>query len=518
MTDDGSGTTRVASVITATAVLIAVILFIYQVGVRNSVVLSILSGGILGIATITQQQNPDSTVLMGVTTVLLPVSAACGVASLGVAALESDTLPVLFFRGTEQPVERLLGRLIMHVGVTFGIGTGIYGAIITPRDGPTDGVLLNLWKQTAVIELSVGAVTTVLLLLRFNLLSETSLLMLPLGAVGELLIDPSSLSVGLFITGFETTIAAFLIGEVTQTVPIVEVASRARRDRLQTILTRSQTILSQFAVFSIGLSLLSIVAARTGWLTSLIRRIPPLALLIELSVSPGFRVFLIAIICICSSIIILIYIIQQLSGNIMSIAQSIAPVSIGVGVVITVALILSAEIQSVLSALPSAIQPQIAEYIQLISPVGIVLIYVEIALFALGAVLFGSTILEVIGYLPSHATGGAIAGTGLIGSSLLIGIFDQAPLIVFSGVALAIIAWDSSSHGVTAQSELGTRGGTRVTILHSLNTIAVALLGVGIAWGLQSTVVGLSVSQESALTGVLLVVPAVLIFLTILRG
>jgi hypothetical protein len=516
MTGGESGATRVASTITAVSVFIAAVLFIYQINAPISVMLSITAGSTLAIITIIQERN--STLSTGVTTVLLPLSAALGITSIGVAAIESGTLEALLFGGTEQSVEQLTGSLIMYIGVTLGVGIATYGVIMTRRGGPSQDVLIDIWKQTAVIELFLGAIATAVLIFQLNILTETSLPALPLGIIVELLINPSSLSVGLFITGIEATISAVIITETTQAMPITEVASRRRRKRLQTITDRVQTILWQLAFVIIGLTLLSILAVQIGWLAILIRRIPYLALFVEFVMSTGLRIFFVSTICVCGGIITLNYLIQRLSGNVIDTAQWIAPVSIGISVIIFLAFMTSTGIQSAISTLPLVIQPQIAELVQLISPVGVVVIYIEIALSALAVVLVMSIISAVIGYLPSNATGGAIAGTGLVGSTLSIGIFDQAPAIVFSGVALAIIAWDSNRHGVTAQSELGTDGGTRVTILHSINTTTIAVLGIGIAWGLQSTVMRLSASRDGALTGLVVLVPAVLILLTILRG
>jgi hypothetical protein len=526
MTDTGAGTTRTANLIAATATFVGVTLFTYRMDVRTGAVLGVTAGGLLGAITLITRS--DSTLSTVVATALIPVCAVLSVASLGMAILESGGLRPLLAGSRGFFSAELLGPLIVHIGLTLGVSAATYGLITTVSDGLSEGALLSIWKHTVFICLLVGAALAGLLAFRLDALSKISPPGVSLDALGGLLLTPigrrvlqrttSSVSAGLLLTAVEGAAAAVLLSRSLTALPIIELASRTHREQLRATIDRMQAGLRRLALLSVGAGVITIGAVQAGWLAILSKSVPLVEPLLVTVLSPTLRTPLLGIICICSLTISLSYIIQQITGDIVTVAQQVVPAAASAGAVIMGAMIGSPIISLLLTALPDRIRPQVAGYVQAASPVGTVLLIIELAILVLAVVLVMIIALGLVGYVPSRATGGAIASTGLVTCSLIVGIFAKDPLLVFSGVALAIIVWDTSEYGVTTRTELGTRGGVQVTVLHSVGTIAVGLLAIGIAWSVESRVVASLAVPRGALTGILILVPALLLFLTVLRG
>lgn len=516
MTDTGAGTTRTATLIAAAATLAGVALFIQRTDVRTGAVLGVTAGGLLGAVTLlTRSESTLSTV---VATVLIPACAVLGVASFGTATLESGSLQSLLAGGRSVPSAELLGPLIVHLGLTLGVGAATYGLVTTVRDGLGEGALLSVWKQTMSTGLLVGVALAGLLAFRLDALSEVSLPGIPLDAAGDLLLTPSSVSAGLLLTAVEGAAAAALLSRTLTALPMVDLASRTYRDQLRTTRNRVQAGLRRVALLSVGGGAVGIGAAQAGLFAILSRSVPTVEPLLATVLSPRLRALLLGIVCVCGLTVSLSYLLQQVTGGVATVAQQVVPTAAGAGAVVTGAIVGSSGVSSLLTTVPDRVRPQVTAYVQAVSPVGTILLVVELALAVLAVVLLVIIISGLFGYVPSRATGGAIASTGLVTCSLIVGIFLEDPLLVFSGVALAIIVWDTSEYGVTTRTELGTRGGVQVTVLHGVGTTAVALLAIGIAWSVESRIVASLTAPRGALAGVLILVPAIFVFLTVLRG
>lgn len=516
MTEEGSGTTRTATLVTALAVLVGVLLLIQRTGIRRGPILAVAAGSTLGTAVLLERRDSPSTTA-GIT-VLISVIAILWAASLGVAVFDSGVISTFLAGSGTGNLGQLVSPLLRHVGLSLGIGIATFGVMGTVQDSLGDGGVLGVWKLSVVTAMLTGIALGFLLTLRFNALRQLSLPALQMGVVRNVLLTPGSPTLGLLVTGIEFAIAAGMLRWALKSLPVVELTARARRDEVRSSLDTVYSICGKLIRGSVIGGVGGAILAVTGILDLLLGYVPPLQVFLTVLLYPGLRATLLGVAVVSGAVLLSTTLVQWLTGDTLELLQRVVPAMVGAGVTVVGAFLASGVVSRVIAFLPPGIRPQALEYVQAVSPMGIVLFGIELVMILLSIGLFAIVLTGAFGYIPARAAGGAIAAAGLILTVLVIGVFGDAPIIVFALVGLAIIAWDASEHGVTTRAELGPRAGRQIEVLHSVGSVAVAGIGVGIAWGARSKLVSALAVPGGTLLGTLALLCAALILLGVLRG
>jgi hypothetical protein len=174
-------------------------------------------------------------------------------------------------------------------------------------------------------------------------------------------------------------------------------------------------------------------------------------------------------------------------------------------------------VRGIVGDLPPAAHPVAAELLGALSPAGVVLGVVLVALSGATAALTALIVCSGVDLVPTRGSGGVLAGAGLTLCAVVLGTGSAPALATFALVGLGVVAWDTSDRGVAARGDLGPRSAGRIEAVHAAGSVAVATVGVGVAW-LALGVVGSVAMADGALVGAVAAVAGAVILLSVLRG
>jgi hypothetical protein len=118
-----------------------------------------------------------------------------------------------------------------------------------------------------------------------------------------------------------------------------------------------------------------------------------------------------------------------------------------------------------------------------------------------------------IGLATARQDAVSAGGAFLFGGVLAAGLDGAPALVLLAGAVAAVLAWDSATTAIELGDQLGRAAPTwRAELAHTTLTALVGLAGLGVAYGIY-----VSVAWSASLTGVFVLVFAVLVLSSVLR-
>jgi len=315
------------------------------------------------------------------------------------------------------------------------------------------------------------------------------------------------------VSFFGLVVAVALAGRWALSVlPVIELAPRARREAVERVAERLDADCR--AVVKYG-----VVAASASLPTALpvVRAALPVAAAGAFVAPTGPRAVLLVVAAAAATLALAGRLLQAAAGETAAALGRVLPATVGgVGVVVA-AVGAGGAVRGVVDGLPSAVRPVAVGLLDALSPTGLALGVAVVALGALTAALTAFVVVLAVDLVPTRGSGGVLAGTGLSACAVVLGLGTAPALATFVLVGLGVVAWDVSDRGVAARADLGPRSATSIEAVHAVGSVAVAAVGVGVAWA-SFGLVGAVALPDGALLGAVAAVAAAVILLGVLRA
>jgi len=498
----GAGASRPASLVVALAVAVGV--FVTAVTGRGAGGVALMTGtGVaLGAATLCRAREGPAWAAVGAAlTPLLALGAAAGVTLL---AAERDTLGA--------GVGGDFGATLPAVGLAVGVGVAAFGATGTLGDGIGEGAVRRIHRSALTTATVVGTAFGAVVVTRFEALDGIPAPTVDVGAFVAPVLSPGGPTVSL-VSFFGLVVAASLACRAAlSTLPIVELAPRERRAAVERAVDRLDADLRAAVKYGVVAACASVTTV-----LPLVRETLPVVGAGALLAPTGPRVALLAVGVVAAGLALAGRLLQAVAGSTASALGRVLPATAGGVWVLLVAFGAGGAIREVVDGLPPAARPVAAELLSTLSPAGVALGAVTVALSGLTAALTALIVCSGVGLVPTRGSGGALAGAGLTLCAVVLGIGSAPALATFALVGLGVVAWDTSDQGVSARADLGARSAGRIEAVHAVGSVAVATVGVGVAW-VALDLVGRVAMADGALVGAVAAVAGAVILLGVLRG
>jgi len=499
----GAGASRPASLTVALAVGIGLFVAGMTGGTGAGVATTGAAGVALGIATLCRARDGPAAAAAGAA--LTPVVALVGVAGCVLVAAERGALASAGTGGGEWPPAVVLA---------LGVGTAAFGAVGTLGDGIGEGAVRRVLRSATATATVVGVALVAVLAPRASVRD----------ALPSTAFDPGALLVPVLSPGGPTTSLVFAFGLVVaaalscrwalSSLPIAELAPRARREATERAIDRVDASLRQAATYGVLATCASFTTAIPA-----VREALPVAGLAALVAPTALRVLLLAVAAVAAAVALAARLLRSVAGEAASALGWMLPATTGGVAVVAVALAVGAggTVSRLVGGLPPGVRPAATDLLDTLSPTGVVL---GVAVAAVGVLAASLTVLVVllgIDLLPTRGSGGALAGAGLAACAVVLGLGTAPALATFVLVGLGVVVWDVSDRGVGARADLGPRSAAGVEAVHAVGSVAVAAVGVGVAW-LAFALAGAVALPDGALVGTVAAIAAAVILLGVLRG
>lgn len=509
----GSGTSRTALLLVALAVIIGIAALVTSTGSVRSPAMATVAGGLLGVAVIFRAS--DTPLGTAIASAIVPLVGVLAVATAGISVLDASAVAAAS-GGSSAGMPGNLRFVVRHLGVTIGAGLGAFGTVGTLRDGIGDGAVGQLCRSIVAMLAVIGTALVIILAP-----SHEALLRLPVTAMNlspfvDPLFSPNDPGITLLTFWVLGTVAVWSAKAALDRLPILALASRSRRERMSSLVEQIDGVLRggvRFCLLFVVASLLLI----GGDTTAMFEAVPVPREVVTALEAPVLRVFLLSAIAVLAGITFFTQAIQWTTGSVASAIRAHLPAAFGGILAILIAVIAAPLVGKVRSRLPEGFNESIGTFVESYSPVGVVLAAVAVAVFLLLLALTVIALGGALGYVPSRSAGGAIAAAGLVIGALSVGATRGSAVVVFLVVALSLLAWDVNEYGVTIRAELKNPA-TRTETVHAVGSLAVAALGVGVAWGFYGILLGAVAVPDGSLAGAIGTIVAVLLLLGMLRG
>jgi hypothetical protein len=494
--------TRPASLTVALAVGVGLIVAGVTGGAALGVALVATAGVALGAATLVRTRDGPAAAATGAA--LIPVVAFAGAVGVGLVITERGALAALL--GGE------IGASVLAVTLAVGAGVAAVGATGALGAGIDEDAIRRVYRSVLTTATVVGLAFVATLVARFDALGAFSVPAFAPGALLEPVLSPGGPTLSL-VTFFGLVVATALACRwALSTLPVVEAAPRARRAAVEQVVERLDADCRTAVKYGV-------VAASASLPTAIpvVRETLPVVGVAALVAPSGPRVFLLLVAAVAATLALVGRLLETVAGQAAATLGRLLPATAGGVVVVLVAVGADGTIRAAVGALPPAVRPVAGDLLGALSPAGVALGVGVVALGALTAALTALVVLLRIDLVPTRGSGGALAGTGLSACAVVLGLGAAPALATFVLVGLGVVAWDVSEQGVAARADLGPHAAGRIEAVHAVGSVAVAAVGVGVAWTTLG-LVGAVALPEGALVGAVAAVAAAVILLGVLRA
>ena len=471
-------------------------------GAAAGVAATAAAGVGLGVATLCRARDGPAAAAAGAA--LTPVVALVGVAGVVSVAVERGAVGGIL--GGEFTV------VLPTVALAVGAGVAAFGATGTLGDGIGEGAVRRVYRSAIATATVIGLAFGAVLLARFDALDGLPAPAFAPGALVAPVLSPGGPTMSL-VSFFGLVVAAALACRwAVSVLPVVELAPRARREAVERAVDRLDTDCR--AVVKYG-----VVAASASLPTALpvVREALPVVAAGTFVAPTGPRVALLLLAAAAATLALAGRLLQTAAGDTAAALGRVLPAAVGGVGVVVVAVGAGDAVRGVVDGLPSAVQPVAVGLLDALSPTGLALGVAVVAVGALIAALTAFVVLLGVDLVPTRGSGGVLAGTGLSACAVVLGLGAAPALATFVLVGLGVVAWDVSDRGVAARADLGPRSATSIEAVHAVGSVAVAAVGVGVAWAALG-LVGAVALPDGALLGAVAAVAAAVILLGVLRA
>ncbi|WP_323191520.1 hypothetical protein [Halostella sp. PRR32] len=158
-------------------------------------------------------------------------------------------------------------------------------------------------------------------------------------------------------------------------------------------------------------------------------------------------------------------------------APRIVPFASGLAFVAAVVLFTEPVLARVRDRTPAIAIPVLEELVRVVGETPVALLVVSATLLLFTVLAGAVAVLGWLGFLTDRVAPVSVASSGLFVAALVSGVIGDRPVVVYVGVATAIVAWDVGEFGVGVTEELGRNAWSRQgELTHALTSAAV---GVG---------------------------------------
>ena len=500
-------TTRLGSLLIATTVALGGWLLTSATGTTRPGLAAGVAGGLLG--AIILVRNTGTPLGTAVATLLLPVTSLVGVVAVGLPLRELVPLAV----AGDPFVRPLIGQL----GVTVAVGMAAFGVVATLDTGVGEGAVAKLWGTAVRALIGIGVPLAGLLVLQFDALTAV-----PISIPG---IDGSTLTTFLYqpsesvfvLVSFWllVTLQIAALKLLIVVAPIMELTPQTNQESVGQLLSRTHSVINTAFVPVLGLTFVSILLAfGVSDPRALLARFP---VVFELLAAPSLRRGLVSGIGLVTLGVVLLSGLQFVAGRVTDTVGRLIPSMLAGGSAVAVAIVGSPLVPQTVSRIPETPVP-VDEVVTALTPAGVVLAGVTVAVALLTGVLAMIVTAGGMKYIPRRTAGSAIASAGLGVGTIAAGIGGTDVLVVFAAVAASLFIWNTGERSVTTQAELGPSSSIQLEAIHMFSALGLAVVGVGLAWGLYTNALSRLIVSDGTLVGVLASTVGVLLLVVAIRG
>jgi hypothetical protein len=249
--------------------------------------------------------------------------------------------------------------------------------------------------------------------------------------------------------------------------------------------------------------------------------------LVTLSTAPGLRILLVAATLVAVPTVAAVRLLQRaVQGSVTGFVSRVGPFVGGalvtVGAITVARPVFDGLVGWVAARLPGPFAPAFSESSSLFAD----FFGASAIVVLLAAVLVGVTAAFVLllrfavfaGYLASDTAGYSLAAGGLFVATAFAGTVGASPWLVFGGLVGTFLIWDSGRYGTTLGDEIGRAAPTRdAELVHAGGTLAVGLLGTGLAYGVSTFISGGLASGSTAVVALMGVLVGIVFLVAALR-
>lgn len=498
-------TTRLASLLIATAVAFGGWLLTAAVGTVQPLLGAGIAGGLLGVTTLFR--NTDHPVGTAAATLLLPVTSLAVVAAFGLPIRE--VVPLVL--AGDPFVRPLIGLL----GSTLAVGLAVFGVGGTLDAGVGERAVAKLWG-TAVLALGgIGVALAGLLVVQLDALAAVSLPGVDGSIVTAFVYRPSEPPVVVVTFWLLTSLCLGTLKLLLAVAPIVELTPQTKQAAVTTWLSRAHSALS--LTFGLGACLTLAAVGLTAGSTDLAGLFAPYPGVYRLFAAPGLRQLLVASTGLLALGAVGLGGLQFATGRVADTVGSLVPSLLGGATGIGLAVVASPAVPRLLERVPETPLP-VDRVATALTPPGVVLTVLAVSMGVLTGVLAVLAIAGGLEYIPRRTAGSAVASAGLGTGAIAAGIYGAETLVVFALVAVSVVVWDLGERSVTTRAELGALPSVQLEGVHTVSAVGLGAVGVGLSWGLYTNALGRLAVSGGTLVGLLAAAVGVLIVVVALRG
>ncbi len=505
--------TSTALAVVATAATVAALLAQVELVVQPAVIAMI--GALAFAASLWLASQERLTTVPAVTISLLsvPIAAALLVGTGGaVLVLVGAFFPVQ--TASQLSVQGLF--LLARVGMVVGVVFAVFGVALGVRNVVDTRTLANHYWVTVkagLVPVVVGGVMIGGALLTKTANTPAKEPIVPtVASLGQSLLAPTG---GTHLATLLALVAAAAVAvrATVDALPVAELlgdsgAGDIREHRVQTV-TRLLGRLAGIAIAGAGLAVLVEVPTTPDRLRETIGA-ELFDWLVAVSTAPGPRLVLVGTLGVTVPTLLVVWGLRRMArGSARSAVRRLAPLS-GGAVLTVVAMavatpVLTAVVSWVEMQLPTAFAQPFRDVtestIQFYGAPAIVVAFVAV-LFAVTAVLVVAFRFALfLGYLSDETAGYSLASAGLFIAAAFAGVVSAPTWLVFGGLVASLFVWDAGHYGTVLGREIGRHAPTRATeLVHAGGTLAVGLVGVGVAAGLKATLDGYTLPETPTAT------------------
>jgi hypothetical protein len=402
--------------------------------------------------------------------------------------------------------------------VIVAVGMAAFGVVATLDMGVGKGAVTELWGTAMRALFGIGVALAGLLVLQLDALAAVPI-SIP-GVDGSIftafVYRPSEPLVVLVTFWLLMTLQVGTLKLLVAVAPIGELTPQTKQAAVRRGLSRTHSVLNAAFAMALGLTTVSILLTFGGVDLRPLLAFFPAAF--ELFAAPGLRRGLVSGIGLVTLGTVLLGGLQFVTGRVTDTVGSLIPSLLAGGSAVAVAVVGSPLVPRVVDRIPETPVVPVDQVVDALTPTGVVLAALTVAVALLTGVLAVIVTAGGLRYVPRRTAGSAIASAGLGLGAIAVGIAGAGVLVVFATVAVSILVWNIGERSVTTRAELGSLPSVQLEAVHTFSALGLAVVGVGLAWGLYTNALGRLAVSGGTLVGVLASAVGVLLLVVALRG
>ena len=420
--------------------------------------------------------------------------------------------------------------LIARLGIVVGCVLAVFGVALGVRNVLTGRTLVNhYWVtvKTGLVPALVGGT-----MLAGTLLTETAAsptggdsIGQMLSGLGQWLLVPSE---GTHLATFFAlvAVAAVAVRVTVRALPIAELLGDSGTGETQTdpvgTVTRILGWLGGVGLVATGLALTFELPLQPAELRATLGA-ELYDWLAVVSTMSALRLVLVGTLAVAVPTLLVLWTLRRVArGSAQSAVRRLAPLVGGATITLAAMAFASPVLLGIVTWIEGRLPPAFAEVFREVSTTTVAFYGAPAIVVAFVAVLAALTVLLVmtfrfalfVGYLSGETAGYSLASAGLFIAAAFAAVIAAPTWLVFGGLVASLLVWDAGHYGTVLGREIGRRAPTRTTeLVHAGGTLAVGLVGVALAVGLQAMLAEYTLPEPAQATAAFVGVLAGLILL-----